>query len=292
MPTTPNRAKHLQSGIEGAHSMVPVFLPVYKNTKETHDTHTLFFRVNHPSEPPYSFKPGQFNMLYVFGKGEIPVSVSSDPDETKWIAHTIRKVGKVSSALFAMKRNERVGIRGPFGSSWDIAEGFGRDVIIVAGGLGLAPLRPLIANLFKHRDQVGNAFLLYGARTPDDLLYYHQLQNWRSRFDFRVRVCVDHSQNHWLGSVCVVPKLIHQIKFDPTRVAVFICGPEIMMKYTIAEFKSKGVPALSMFVSLERNMKCAIGICGHCQYGPHFVCKDGPVFCYKDIEPIFDIREI
>jgi NAD(P)H-flavin reductase len=243
-------------------------------------------------EVRFSYAPGQFTMLYVFGVGEVPISISGDPAEPRLLVQTIRAVGTVTQALRKLRRGDVVGVRGPYGSAWPIQEAVGSDVIIVAGGLGLAPLRPALYAVLSHRAEYGAIALVYGARTPQDMLYVRELEHWRSRFDISVEVTVDSAAADWGGHVGVVTTLIPSIQFDPFSTIALVCGPEIMMRFTVQELFERGLTSEQIFVSLERNMKCAVGFCGHCQFGPHFVCKDGPVFRYEQIQPLFGKREI
>ncbi|MDT8448458.1 MAG: FAD/NAD(P)-binding protein [bacterium] len=241
-------------------------------------------------EPPegYRFEPGQFNMLYAFGKGEAPISISSDPDRSDQLVHSIRAVGVVTQELQRLRAGEQVGVRGPFGQPWPLEEAEGKEVLIIAGGIGLAPLRPLIYRILAQRQRFKQVYLLYGARTPKDLLYPDQLELWQEGIE--VRTTVDRSMAGWTGQVGVVPRLITAEGFDPANTLAFVCGPEVMMNFCVEELQNRGVAGSSIFVSLERNMKCAQGYCGHCQMGPYFICRDGPVFRYERIQPFLNIR--
>ncbi len=238
------------------------------------------------------FATGQFNMLYIFGVGEIPISISGDPEKRRPLIHTTRAVGTVSKAMRDLKPDDIIGVRGPFGSSWPIKEAEGKDIVIAAGGIGLAPLRSVMYHIISHREKYGKAVLLYGARTPADILYRHELEHWRAHFDLEVYVTVDRATGSWRGSVGVVTQLIPRAPFDPQNTVAMVCGPEIMMRFTVLELEKRGVAPEIIYVSMERNMKCAIGMCGHCQYGPNFVCKDGPVFSYKRIQGLLTKWEI
>jgi NAD(P)H-flavin reductase len=234
---------------------------------------------------------GQFNMLYAFGVGEVPVSVSGQfPDGP--FTHTVRAVGPVTEAICRSRRGDVLGLRGPFGSGWPVDEVAGKDVVIVAGGIGMAPLRGAVQQLLARRDEFERLTLLYGARTPRDLLYQRELSRWRSRFDVEVEVTVDSATGDWRGNVGVVTGLIARAAFDPARTLAMVCGPEVMMRYTVAELKDRGVPEDAIYISMERNMKCAVGFCGRCQFGPRFICKDGPVFRYDLVAPFLRIREV
>ena len=241
---------------------------------------------------PFAFGPGQFNMLYAFGLGEVAISISGDPAEQDRIVDTVRAVGAVSGALARLRRGAVVGLRGPYGSCWPVAEAEGSDVVMVAGGLGLAPLRPVIYRVLARRERYGRVVLLYGARGPSDILYRRDLEKWRQGLDVDIEVTVDHAAADWRGNVGVVPALISRISFDPQHTVALVCGPEIMMRFTIAALRDRGVSNDQIHVSMERNMKCAVGLCGHCQFGPSFVCRDGPVFCLDRVAPLVNLREI
>lgn len=271
--------------------MSPLPFRIHRKYEETHDTFTIDIEpLQGISEFP--FAPGQFNMLYLFGAGEAPISISGDPANPQVLRHTIREVGTVTQALQKLKKGDVLGVRGPFGSHWPLEKATGKDVVIVAGGIGLAPLRPVLHQLIPQRGNYGKVALLYGARTPEDLLFKHDLEHWRGRFDIEVKVTVDSAKGNWRGDVGVVTTLIRRIQFDPARTIGMICGPEIMMRYTITELQNCGVEDGNIFISTERNMKCGIGFCGHCQLGPVFVCKEGPVFNYNCIKYFFGKREI
>lgn len=271
--------------------MCPSPYRIQRVRRETYDTFTLEL-TSVDASSRFSYAPGQFTMLYVFGVGEVPISISGDPADPRLLVQTIRAVGTVTQALRKLRRGDVVGVRGPHGSAWPTQEAVGSDVIIAAGGLGLAPLRPALYALLSHRAEYGAIALLYGARTPQDMLYVRELERWRSRFDISVEVTVDSAAADWSGNVGVVTTLIPRVQFDPFSTVALVCGPEIMMRFTVQELLERGLTSEQIFVSLERNMKCAVGFCGHCQFGPHFVCKDGPVFRYDRIQPLFGKREI
>lgn len=271
--------------------MAPVPYRVLRVRHETSDT--LTFEFGSVNGQRFPFMPGQFNMLYLFGVGEVPISISGDPEHPEILVHTIRAVGAVTNPLCKLKPGDIVGIRGPFGSCWPVIEAAGNDIVIVTGGVGLAPLRPAIYHILNHRGEYGRVALLYGARTPGDMLYKKELAEWRGRFDVQVEVTVDAAKpEEWQGNVGVVTTLIPRAHFDPHHVTALVCGPEIMMRFTILELQKRGLRDDQIYISMERNMKCAIGFCGHCQYGPNFVCKDGPVFRFDRVKEIFGKREI
>ncbi len=270
--------------------MHPQACYIKRTHNDTHDTFTL--ELEPTTGEGFHFLPGQFNMLYVFGVGEAPISISGDPAKPHSIIHTVRAVGTVTEALRKLKRGDVVGVRGPFGTGWPLAGAVGKDVVIVAGGIGLPPLRPAIYHILAHREQYNRLILLYGARTPQDLLYTKQLEKWRGRLDFEVEVTVDSTLGSWRGNVGVVTKLIPGEQFDPANTTVMIVGPEVMMRFTILELQKRGVADEDIYISMERNMKCAVGLCGHCQFGPTFVCKDGPIFPFSQLSGLFGKREI
>ncbi|HEX6508810.1 MAG TPA: FAD/NAD(P)-binding protein [Chloroflexota bacterium] len=259
--------------------------------RETYDTFTIDLTPGgDPS--PFSFLPGQFNMMYVFGVGEVPISISGDAANPEVLTHTVRAVGTVTRAMSEMKRGQVLGVRGPYGTPWPVREARGKDVVIACGGIGLAPLRPAIYHLLHHREEYGRIAVLYGARTPRDMLYVSELEEWRGRFDVDVAVTVDSAQPDWRGNVGVVTTLVPLARFNPDDTIAMICGPEIMMRFMALELQKRGLSNDAIYLSMERNMKCALGYCGHCQYGPTFICKDGAVFPYGSLARLMRIREV
>ncbi len=238
----------------------------------------------------YRFRPGQFNMLYLPGIGEVPISMSSDPAESEVIGHTIRYAGNVTRAISRLQTGDVIGVRGPYGSYWPMERLIGDDLCIVTGGIGLAPLRPVIYHVLRHREQYGRVYLLYGARTPKDMLYTDEFEDWKQQ-GIQILLTVDRADPSWRGNVGVVPMLFYQLRLDPKKTAVLTCGPEIMIHFVIYEALARRIPKERIYVSMERNMKCGVGLCGHCQFGPAFVCKEGPVFAYAAIEPFFGVEE-
>lgn len=263
---------------------------VRKNRRETADTRTLELVPVGESKMP-GWQPGQFMMLYVFGRGEIPISICGDPDESGVLFHTVRAVGPVSSAICDAKPGSAIGVRGPFGSAWPAESYEGHDVVLVAGGIGLAPLRPVLYKIMSNRSRYARVSLLIGSRTPDILLYPREMATWRKR-GIDIQLTVDAAAPGWKDSVGPVTVLIPRVEFDPSRTAAFIVGPEIMMRFVVQSLAQRGIPLTRLFVSMERNMKCAAGFCGHCQLGPAFICKDGPVFPYSQLAPWLAIRNL
>jgi NAD(P)H-flavin reductase len=239
-----------------------------------------------------SFQPGQFYMIYVFGHGEVPISVSGDSADHSKLVFTIMNVGSVTRALCGTGVGENLGLRGPFGSSWPLEMAEGKDIVFVAGGLGIAPLRPAIYHVLHRRCSFGRVQLLYGARSPSSIAFYQEMQQWQREKNIEVVITVDHAGREWTGKVGVVTELLRGRPFDPNRTVAMVCGPEVMMRFTAYSLLDEGITADKLFVSMERNMKCAVGICGRCQYGPFFVCKDGPVFSFDRIQHLFRIREV
>ncbi len=272
--------------------MIPRQVRVKKIFWETEDVFTLELVSEDYPMSEFYFRPGQFNMLYAFGVGEAAISISSDSAKKNSILHSIHKVGYVTNALSKLKKGDVIGIRGPFGKAWPLEEIKGYDICIMAGGIGLAPLRPSIYYILKHRKQYGKFTLLYGARSPRDMLYPVELEQWAKKHDIHIETIVDRADSMWRGQVGVVTELIDYAELDPERTRSMVCGPEIMMKYSIDELKKNGLNEDQIYLSLERNMKCALGFCGHCQYGPSFVCKEGPVFNFSKVKDIFEIREL
>lgn len=279
VPATPARAP-----------MLPRPFRVVRMRRDLSDTFTL--ELADADGGAFSFAPGQFNMLYAFGAGEVAISISGNPAAPERLVHTIREVGSVTGALAGCRPGQTIGVRGPFGSAWPLAEAETCDVVIVAGGIGLAPLRPAIYRILANRERYGRFVILYGARTPRDILYRQQLQRWSSRLDTFVDVTVDRAAGDWRGNVGVVTKLIGRGGFSPEHTLAMICGPETMIRFAIQALEDRGVAAERIYCSLERNMKCALGFCGHCQFGGHFVCRDGPVFRFDKIAPVFAVREL
>lgn len=272
--------------------MIPLPARIQRVVWENDDTFTLLLGLKSENGKRFQFSPGQFNMLYAFGIGESAISISSDPLKQNTIAHTIHRLGVVTSELSRLKRGNFIGLRGPFGNGWPVDRVKGMDICIVAGGIGIAPLRPVLYSIFQNRKEYGRIFLLYGARTPLDMLYRVELEQWSKLSDVNVLVTVDHSDSSWKGHIGVVTNLFSYIELNTLHTIAMVCGPEIMMKFTIRELQQRGIPLEQIYLSLERNMKCGIGLCGHCQFGPKFVCKDGPVFAYTQVSHFFEKREI
>jgi NAD(P)H-flavin reductase len=276
--------------------LAPQLARVEEVEPQTADTVTLHVRTIGADWPP--FAPGQFDMLSAIGVGEVPISISSDPDDRVMRQYTIRTVGAVTRALTALRPGDALGVRGPFGHPWPVETAVDTDVLVIGGGLGLAPLRPAIHHLLAHRARYGRIAVLYGARSPADLLFVDELQRWRGRLDLDVEVTVDAptapgaSVPPWRGRVGVVTTLLPDVVVDPEAVTALVCGPEVMMRFIVHALVDRGVGADRIHVSLERSMACGVGLCGHCQLGPYFVCVDGPVLRHDRVGPWLAIREL
>jgi anaerobic sulfite reductase subunit B len=281
-------ATAIQPELQPVGAFVPLPFRVAERRQDTVDTWTLTFE---PDADGFAVKPGQFVMVHVWGIGEVPISVSGLPGEAgDPIVLTVRAVGAVSGAICASEAGTLLGLRGPCGNTWPIAEAAGGDVIVVAGGIGLAPLRPVVLHTLAHRADYGSATVLYGARTPGDLLYTDQLETWCETV--AVDVTVDAADTSWKGKVGVVPRLVSTAEFRADAVTAFVCGPEVMIHYTVEALRERGVPDERIFQSLERDMRCGIGLCGHCQLGPTLVCRDGPVYSQAEIGALMEVREL
>ena len=268
--------------------MTPVPFRVVRRRRETKDTYTLELEAAGAGD--VQPLPGQFTMLYVFGVGEVPISFSGVPGGP--LVHTVRAVGAVTEAICALDRGGILGVRGPFGNCWPIEAAAGSDVVVVAGGIGLAPLRPVIHHVLTNRARYGNVVLDYGSRTPLDLLFRPELARLARRADLQVEVTVDAAVDGWNGRVGVVPKLVAGARFDPDAAVAFVCGPEIMMRFTVDALLERGLAPDRIHLSMERNMQCGLGHCGHCQLGPTLICRDGPVYRYDELEPLLETREL
>ena len=268
--------------------MTPRAFRVLDRVRDTRDTWTLTLELPEGGGPP--IEPGRFVMVYAFGVGEVPISVSGATGRPGPVVLTVRDVGAVTHAICASAPGTLLGLRGPFGTAWPVDEAAGTDVVVVAGGIGLAPLRPVLLRALERREDHGEVVLLYGARTPGDLLYPSQLEAWRSAAS--VAVTVDAAEAGWSGNVGVVTTLLDDARFDAPSATAFVCGPELMMRFSVRALLDRGVAPERIHVSLERNMRCGVGHCGHCQLGPTLICRDGPVYAYADAAPWMDVREL
>lgn len=259
---------------------------------EVQDVATYCVRHRDESQGPFAFAPGQFNMLYVPGCGEVAISISGASEDGKVLEHTIRHTGRVTNVIASLQPGAEIGIRGPFGRAWPLGECQAKNIVLLAGGLGFAPLKPVIESIIRERQKYGAVTLFIGTRSPELLLFNVDYERWRA-FDIEIQVTVDRDPQN-LGYVTgVVPLLIDRWQpLNSAETVAMVCGPEIMMEYSARSLLKKGLEASSIYVSLERNMQCAVGFCGHCQLGPTFVCKDGPVLSYDRVQDAFAVRDL
>ncbi len=276
---------------QGSRLLEPKWTEVVKVVPEISGVSTYELRfIDKADRDEYRFEAGQFNMLYLPGYGEAAISISSDAAEPQTIGHTVRFVGNVTKAISQLRPGQVVGLRGPFGRPWPLKQLEGKDLFIACGGIGLPPLRPVLYHVIRNRSKFGKVTLLYGARTPNELMYTAEYETWKQA-NISVEVTVDRGDSGYTGRVGVVPMWFYHFRIDPKSSAVLTCGPEIMIRYVIFEAMARRVPLDDIYVSMERNMKCGQGSCGHCQIGPYFVCKDGPVFPFTMLQPYFNVEE-
>jgi NAD(P)H-flavin reductase len=269
--------------------MAPVPYRVRSRVVENADSVTLTLDPVNAVLPPAL--PGEFMMLYAFGVGEVAISTSGiSPDGT--LTHTIRSVGAVSAALCAAEAGATIGVRGPFGTSWGLAEAAGRDLVIIAGGVGLAPLRPVLLGALADRDRYGRVVLIAGARSQRDFLYTAEIAEWQADSRVKTHVTVDVPIQGWSGETGFVTEPLRKLNLAPERTTAFLCGPEPMMRFGAQALLAKGMAERDIRVSLERNMQCGIGWCGHCQLGPLLLCRDGPVVGYDVARPLLEVEEL
>ncbi|KAB1990477.1 FAD/NAD(P)-binding protein [Streptomyces triticiradicis] len=271
-------------------TVVPPPLPyrVVETRAETADTRSVELVPAGRELPP--FAPGQFAMIYAFGIGEVPISVSCLRGVHGGLVHTVRAVGPVSAALHRLRPGDTVGLGGPYGSGWDLEAAVGHDVLVIAGGIGLAPLRPAVHAVLDRPDAYGRVAVLVGARTPADLAFRDEIESWRG--PARVDVTVDRHEPGWRGAVGVVTTLLDRLELRPGRSRALVCGPEAMMRHAARGLVARGLSPHRVQLSLERNMRCATGHCGHCQLGPLLLCRDGPVVGYDRVSHLLQVREL
>jgi NAD(P)H-flavin reductase len=286
-------SKERSEPVCGLDTWLPQPARILRIRSENFNTYTIRLQIlDEAIRKAYRWKPGQFNMLYVPGVGEAAISISSDPEQVDVLEHTIRMVGSVTHAIKRQGQGGIIGLRGPFGTSWPIDAIQGHDVVMVGGGIGLAPLRPMVYWLLKHRNHCKRLILFYGCRTPEDRVYAEELEHWEKSEPLDVLVTVDNATGDWAGPVGVVTHLLKRIRVNAACTTVMVCGPKILNRVAAWQFLQLQVPKEQVYVSLERNMNCGFGRCGHCQYGAKFVCRDGPVFRFADIADIFAKEEI
>lgn len=270
---------------------IPMQAKVIRIRDENPNTRTFTMGIS--SGEMLGFKPGQFDILSYYGAGESAFSICSSPEERSLIENTVRRVGRVTAALFNIKPGDTIGVRGPYGSPWPLEKFIGNDLLLVAGGMGMAPLRPVIRYVMKHRDLYGLVDILYGARTPADMIYVDEFDRWRDMPNARLLLTVDSVPPNmsWEHDVGTVTELFKYTKPRFRSTVAFTCGPEVMMKFAIQSLNKMGFYPSEIFLSLERRMKCGIGKCGHCQIGSKYVCKEGPIFSFEEIGLLPDVVE-
>jgi NAD(P)H-flavin reductase len=270
---------------------LPKQVEIIERLQESSSLFTLRLRfTDQDVQQRYTFEPGQFNMLYLHGVGEVPISIVSDPKDEHIMDHTIRTVGRVTRGLSKLKAGDRIGIRGPFGRGWPLAVAEQKDVVVVTGGLGCAPVVSVINYIFNRRQRFGMVNIVQGVKHSSDLIWKERYDQWRQVPDTNVLLAADAGEPLWPWHIGPVTGLFDQLEFDTDRVIVLMCGPEGMMRVVIKHMLAQGLSESDLWLSMERNMQCAVGHCGHCQYGASFVCKDGPVFCYQEIKGLFGIK--
>lgn len=264
---------------------LPLEAEVVERVQETPNVFTLHLRFTDPAvQTSYRFHPGQFNMLYLYGVGEIPISIVSDPEHTQTLTHTVRVVGRVSRGFDQLTVGDRIGVRGPFGRGWPVEQAKGGDLLVVTGGLGCAPAVSVIDYVMRRRDGFGRLMIVQGVKHRDDLIWREQYEQWMEMPNTQVLLAADVGDPGWQWHVGLVTELFDQLQWGDAPPATMICGPEPMMAASARRAGELGVPEDRIWLSMERNMQCATGHCGHCQFGPAFVCKDGPVFSYPEIK--------
>jgi NAD(P)H-flavin reductase len=264
---------------------------VVAHTEESPSIFTLQLRLDDAAaQAAYRFAPGQFNMLYLYGVGEVPISIMSDPEEHEGIGHTIRAVGRVTRGLAALRPGDKVGLRGPFGRGWPLQEMSGDDIVLVTGGLGCAPVVSVIHYVLRRRERYGKLVIIQGVKHADELIWREQYTHWSSLPDTQVLVAADHGSVLWPWHVGLVTELFGLARFNPARAVAMMCGPEGMMRAAATSLLQHSLPESRLYLSMERNMQCAVGRCGHCQMGGAFVCRDGPVFNWGEVKDLLGHR--
>lgn len=272
---------------------VPMVAEIVERIDEAKGIFTLRLRLRDPEQAArYSFVPGQFNMVYLYGVGEVPISIVSDPLDEHGLDHTIRAVGRVTEGLACLQAGAQVGIRGPFGRGWPVDAAQGKDVLIITGGLGCAPVVAMIEYVLRRREQFGRLVIMQGVKHSSDLIYHDKYTRWAAMPDTRVLIAANSADAVWPWHVGRVTDLFEQAQLDPARTVSMMCGPEGMMLAAADALLARGHDAGQIYLSMERNMQCAVGHCGHCQFGSRFICRDGPVFAYSEIADLMRVRGI
>lgn len=270
---------------------VPWEAEVVERIQESPTIFTLRLRlVDENACKVYRFAPGQFNMVYLYGVGEVPISIASDPQDTNLLGHTIRAVGRVTEGLSRLGVGERLGLRGPYGRGWPLAEAEGKDIVVVTGGLGCAPVVAVINYIIMRRERFGRLTVIQGVKHAEELIWRERYAYWNTLPDTQVLLAADHGGPLWPWHVGLVTEVFDQIEMTPQRTVAMMCGPEGMMRAAVRNLTERGLAEDSIYLSMERNMQCAIGQCGHCQFGASFICRQGPVFAYSRIKELLGVR--
>jgi NAD(P)H-flavin reductase len=270
---------------------LPQEAEVVERLQESPTIFTLRLRLTSAAaRAAYHFAPGQFNMIYLHGVGEVPISIVSDPQDETVLGHTIRVVGRVTRGLAALRPGDRVGLRGPYGRGWPLREAQGHDLLVVTGGLGCAPVVAVINYAILRRTFFGKLTIIQGVKHAEELIWRERYAYWRTLPNTEVLLSADHGGPLWPWHIGLVTEVFDRAQIDGPRTFVMLCGPEGMMRAAVAQLTARGVAEDHIYLSMERNMQCAVGHCGHCQYGPDFVCKDGPVFAYPRVKELFGVR--
>jgi NAD(P)H-flavin reductase len=279
------------SALPKTNPYLPMAAEVVDNIEEAPGINTLRLRLRDAQQrADYRFAPGQFNMLYLANVGEVPISISSDPGDVEFIDHTIRAVGRVTEGMVRLKAGDIMGLRGPFGAGWPMEQAKGRNLLVITGGIGCAPTASVVQYAHARRDQYGKISVCHGVRKPDDLIYGERFANWCKAPD---TVCMFASQEPapgWSGRTGLVTQLLDDLAPEAIEGMAMMCGPEPMMRAVAEELLNRGRPIEDIYVSMERGMQCGLGHCGHCQYGPDFICKDGPVFPYARVRRLMPVK--
>ncbi|HJV88570.1 MAG TPA: FAD/NAD(P)-binding protein [Noviherbaspirillum sp.] len=270
---------------------LPAEAEVVERVQESPTIFTLNLRLCDPAvRSAYSFAPGQFNMLYLHGVGEVPISIVSDPHDPSLLGHTIRVVGRVTRGLAELKTGDHIGLRGPYGRGWPLQEVPGHDVLIVTGGLGCAPVVSVINYVIMRRTLFGKLTIIQGVKRAEDLLWRERYAYWSTLPETQVLLSADHGGTVWPWHVGRVTEVFRDAAIAAERTFVMMCGPEAMMHASVRDLTGRGVAEDHIYVNMERNMQCAVGHCGHCQYGGLFVCRQGPVFAYPEVKALFGVK--
>ncbi|VEB38873.1 FAD/NAD(P)-binding protein [Legionella cherrii] len=268
---------------------VPLEAIIVEKTEESSSIFTLHLRFLDPvHQERFLFYPGQFNMLYLYGVGEVAISIVSDPEKKNILTHTIRAIGRVTKALQKLQPGDRIGIRGPYGRGWPLAQAEGKDVVVLTGGLGCAPSVSIIEFILARREQYGHLSILQGVKHSDDFIFRKQYAIWQKSPNTVIHIAADQAGPKWPWAIGYVTDMINQLNLNPVNTLVMMCGPEMMMNNAVKILTQRGISEHDIYLSMERNMECGIGQCGHCQYGGFFICKDGPVFAYSEIKELFN----